>query len=453
MSNSSMFRFAVLLLFFSPICYACDCSRRPDCGGFSHNESYFAGTPYGGRIQGNDFSDTRRYFIAIPLSRRVVQGQQTEEPVAVYKVRVTESFSSAISSEEVEVRTGTGGADCSWHFRFNKPYFIEASQTATGLLFTSSCTFTGELEQREAIVRSLRSFKSGQRPASLLATLTQEDFTVDPPSNKAERPLADVTVTAQSQSGKIWKSTSDKRGVVTFEVLPPGDYVLSPEFSVGLILYRGQNIGYDFSKVTIPANTGSDPPFCRAYLEAISSAGITGRVVASKRELQNSVVTAWLLQNGKKREIRVDFPENGAFELRHLPPGTYLLTFGSNYGRDKFPAYTQTVVVRNALTTEVILSRKKDQIVFWKLRIKDFLNRTHPEELKEPKESFLSSVIPRPHSPHCTRPRFHRLRRPLPQVSLHHLLCLIPQRSLLQREQSKPLDRRAPHHIALIFGQ
>lgn len=358
-SNSLMFRLVVLLLFLSPLCYACDCSRRPDCGGFSHRESYFAGTPYGGRIQDDDFSDTRRYFIAIPLSRRVVQGQQTEEPVAVYTVKVIESFPSAVSSEEVEIRTGTGGADCSWHFRFNKPYFIEASQTATGTLFTNSCTFTGELEQREAIVRSLRSLKSGQKPASLLATLTQEDFTVDPSSSDAERPLAGVTVTAQSQSGKIWKSSSDRRGVVTFEVLPAGDYVLSPEFPLGMTLYRGQNIGYDFSKVTIPANTDADPAFCRAYLEAIPSAGITGRVVASKRELQNSVVTAWLLQNGKKREIRVDFPENGTFELGHLPAGTYLLTFGSNYGRDKFPAYTQTVVVRNALTTEVILSRKK----------------------------------------------------------------------------------------------
>jgi hypothetical protein len=146
---------------------------------------------------------------------------------------------------------------------------------------------------------------------------------------------------------------------VAFEVLPPGEYVLSPEFPLGLTLYLGQNIGYDFSKVTIPANTGSDPAFCRAHLEAIPSAGITGHVVASSRELRNSVVTAWLLQNGKKREIRSDFPEHGVFELRHLPAGTYLLTFGANYGRNKLTDYTKTVVVRNALTTEVTLSRKK----------------------------------------------------------------------------------------------
>jgi hypothetical protein len=347
------------LLVFSPLGYACDCIRQPDCGGFSHKGSYFAGTPSGGRIQNTDFSSARRYFIGIPISRRVIQGQQAEEQVAVYTVKVIESFSSAISSEEVEIRTGTGGADCSWHFTFNNPYFIDAVQTPTGKLFTSLCTFTGELEQSEAIVRSLRSFKSGQRPASLLATLTQEDFTANPSSNKAERPLAEVTVTAQSQSGKIWRSTSDRQGIVTFEVLPPGDYILSPEFPLGLMLYRGQNIGHDFSKVTIPANTSSDPAFCRAYLEAIPSAGITGRVVASKRELRNSVVTAWLLQNGKKREIRDDFPENGVFELSHLPAGTYLLTFGANYGRNKLPAYTQTVIVHNALTTEVILSRKK----------------------------------------------------------------------------------------------
>ena len=347
------------MLFFSPLCYACDCIRLPDCGGFSYKESYFAGTPSGGRIQDTDFSRTRRYFIGIPVSRRVVQEQQADGPVAVYTVKVIESFSSAISSGEVEIRTGTGGADCSWHFNINKPYFIDAAQTPTGKLSTSLCTFTGELERSEVIVRSLRSFKSGQGPAALMATLTREDFIAGPSSNEAERPLAEVTVTAQSQSGKRWRSTSDRQGIVTFEVLPPGDYILNPEFPLGLTLYRGQNIGHDFSKVTIPASTSSDPAFCRAYLEAIPSAGITGRVVASKRELRNSVVTAWLLQNGKKREIRDDFPEHGAFELSHLPAGTYLLTFGANYGRNKLPAYTQTVIVHNALTTEVILSRKK----------------------------------------------------------------------------------------------
>jgi hypothetical protein len=333
--------------------------RQPDCGGFSHQGSYFAASPLGGRIRDKEFSGNRVYFIGIPIARRVIQGQPAEEPVAAYTVKVIESFSSAISSKEVDIHTGTGGADCSWHFNLNKPYFIDAEQTPTRELLTSLCTFTGELKRSEAIVRSLRSFRSGQGPASLLATLTREALTVNPSSNRAARPLAEVTVTAQSKSGRIWRSTSDKQGIVTFEALPPGDYILGPELPLGLTLYRGQNMGYDFSRVTIPANTSSDPAFCRAYLEAIPSAGITGRVIASKSELQNSVVTAWLLQNGKKRAIGVGFLENGAFELNHLPAGAYLLTFGVNYGRNKLPAYTKTVIVHDALTTEVTLSRKK----------------------------------------------------------------------------------------------
>jgi hypothetical protein len=350
---------AALLVIFSPFCYACSCSRQPDCGGFSHKESYFAGTPFGGRVQNADFPDPHRYFIGIPVTRRVMQGQQGGQPIAVYTVKVIESFSPDISSREVEIRTGTGGADCSWHFNLNKHYFMDAVQVPTGELSTSRCSFTGELEQREVIVRSLRSFKSGQSPASLLANVTQEVLTTNSFGNRDARPLAGVRVIAKSQSGKVWESNSDRLGIVTFEVLPPGNYILSPEFPLGLTLYRGQNIGYDFSKVTIPENPRSDPAFCRAYLEAIPSSGIAGRVLASKEELQNSVVTAWLLQNGKKRAIGNDFPENGAFELRHLPAGTYLLTFGSNHGRNKLPTYTQTVIVHKALTTEVILGPKK----------------------------------------------------------------------------------------------
>jgi hypothetical protein len=331
--------------------------RQPDCGGLPHQGTYFAGTLLGGRIQNRDSSSSHRYFNGIPVSRRVIQSEQGEQPVAVYRVKVIESLSSDVSLGQVEIRTGTGGADCSWHFNLNKPYFIDAEQTPAGSLFTNLCTFTRELQRSEAVVRSLRSLKYGQKPASLLATVTRENFTANPFSSRAQSPLPKIAVTTQSQSGKTWKSTSDEQGIVTFEALPPGDYVLSPEFPLGLTLDRGQNMGYDFSKVTIPASTTSDPGFCRAYLEAIPSAGIVGRVAASKRDLENSVVTAWLLQNGKKRAIRIEFLKNGAFELRHLPAGAYLLTFG--HGRNDLPSYTQTVVVRNALTTEVILSPKK----------------------------------------------------------------------------------------------
>jgi hypothetical protein len=93
--------------------------------------------------------------------------------------------------------------------------------------------------------------------------------------------------------------------------------------------------------------------------EGEPSAGITGRVIASKAVLRNAVVTAWLLRNGKKREIVDDFPEGGRFELRNMPAGTYLLTLSADYGKRTLGAYTQTVKVQDGSTTEVLLTPKK----------------------------------------------------------------------------------------------
>ncbi len=175
-----------LLLFSSAFCYACDCVRRPACGGFSTDRRYFTGTP---------------------ISRHVIGERSASEPTAIYLVDVSESFSSGIpAGTKVEVRTGTGGADCSWHFHIGKAYLFEAIPS-NGQLYTSYCTLTGQLDRSEILLRSLRSLKNGQKPASLLGDVVQWDRTVDNSEGKEPyRPLAGISVIARSQHGETWNS-------------------------------------------------------------------------------------------------------------------------------------------------------------------------------------------------------------------------------------------------------
>jgi hypothetical protein len=155
-----MVRYVALLFLISNICYACDCIAKPACGGFE---------------------DAARYFIGIPTSRRVIANKEfPEDPTAIYTIRVTERLSNnAPPIGDTEVRTGTGGADCSWHFRIGQPYLFEAFPSKDGGLGTSLCSWTGDLREREALVRSLRSLKSGRQPDSLLGTVVEQNLFAD----------------------------------------------------------------------------------------------------------------------------------------------------------------------------------------------------------------------------------------------------------------------------------
>jgi hypothetical protein len=338
-----MFRVIAFLFLSSAACHACSCSRLPDCGGF-HSDA--------------------KYFIGIPVSRRVVPGDKRwgaiAISIAIYTVKIIEPLSdTAPSTGETEVRTGTGGADCSWHFRIGEPYLFETYSSESGSLSTNLCTWTGELNDREVIIRSLRSLKSGKKPASLLGRVVQWNRAADESKGEETRTyLAGISVMAHSERGETWRSISDRQGVVTFESLPPGKYSLTPELPQNLVLYSGQNIGHDFSQVVIPALSDSKPGFCRAYLEGMPSSGIEGRVLTGLA-LRNPVVTAWLVKNGNRREIEDDFLENGSFQLHHLPSGRYEITLSDDYGRHKLPTYTQTVQVRDRTITRVILTPKQ----------------------------------------------------------------------------------------------
>jgi hypothetical protein len=90
------------------------------------------------------------------------------------------------------------------------------------------------------------------------------------------------------------------------------------------------------------------------------SGGIVGNIKMPRQGLPNAVVTAWLIKDGKIREIQDDFPEGGRFHLSHLPAGAYQITLSTNYGKLKLSAYTQNVEVRDGSITDVFLRPKRN---------------------------------------------------------------------------------------------
>jgi hypothetical protein len=314
-----MLRFLAVLLLVTGVGHACDCGPRPACGG--------------------NRSDSR-YFVGVPISVKIVKGDPGEfGPIAIYRIRVTEPLSSNLPPTDiVEVRTGTGGADCSWHFQLNETYFIEAYSSLNGHLSTSLCRWTGLLADSEMYVRPLRDIRDHRRPASLLVYVSEMKV-----FGWKTDPIPQVAVTARSSSGAFFRAASDERGIATFGALPPGNYDLSPALPGSIILDTGWAASP--THVEIPHEVQLTPAFCRGYLDTEPSGSIEGRVIARRALLRYAMVTVSSLRGGSSTEIAVD-SKDGTFSTRHFEAGTYRITFTSE--RQTLSAYTQTVEVRDA---------------------------------------------------------------------------------------------------------
>lgn len=352
-----MVRLLLLAIMFlvTRVCLACDCVGISTCGGFHERGTFFVGTP---------------------VSRRVVnEPNESRFRIAVYSVRITEALSTSTpKSVMVEVRTGIGGGDCGWDFRLGTSYLLETRSSPFGKLWTSLCSGTGEASVSEVLLRQLRSARDGRKQDSLMGSVRQQQLSRDSRTGKViqrqispgwdsypiyvEKPLPSIVVTAL-HGRDLYAASTDGEGIFSFPDLPSGDYVLTPTLPAGLKLYRGENVGRDYSRVTIPEPT-NERPLCRAYLLGQPNGGISGRIVGSPRFLKRVTISAWLIEDQDKIEIESDFPgPDGMFVLGSLPPGHYQVVATTGVGPHKRPQFSREAMVSENGTSQVVLTSKR----------------------------------------------------------------------------------------------
>jgi hypothetical protein len=151
-----------------------------------------------------------------------------------YRFRVDENI-SGFDEKEVDIYSGRGGADCSYHFRMGQSYFVTpykgtADEMAgygekPGKLMAGICTETQPSASAGALLAELRARKRGSTVEGVLRTKEQPyDY---------DHEMPNITVELRGKENTLLTQT-DGNGVYRFTGVPPGEYQfaakLPPDF-------------------------------------------------------------------------------------------------------------------------------------------------------------------------------------------------------------------------------
>jgi hypothetical protein len=221
--NRSLWRLLVVILAFGTFCahrsLACSCAspiKAPGkCSDLRATGPSFVGTV----IEIDNPPDERRGADQSGLSR--------------YRFRVDENI-SGFEEKEVDVYSGRGGADCSYHFQMGQSYFVTPFK-GTGLtahygaepwkLMVVICSETHPAGSAAALLAELRARKRGSTIEGVLRTK-------QPPS-EYDHGMPNITVQLRG-TDTVLSTQTDVDGVYRFTGIPPGEYhfavKLPPDF-------------------------------------------------------------------------------------------------------------------------------------------------------------------------------------------------------------------------------
>jgi hypothetical protein len=154
--------------------------------------------------------------------------------VSRYRFRVDENI-SGFEEKEVDVYSGRGGADCSYHFRLGQSYFVTPYKatayltahygTRPGTWMASICSETQPATSASALLAEFKARKRGSTVEGILRTK-------QPPS-EYDHGMPNITVELRGKDSTLSTQT-DVDGVYRFTVIPSGEYQfavkLPPDF-------------------------------------------------------------------------------------------------------------------------------------------------------------------------------------------------------------------------------
>ena len=231
---------------------------------------------------------------------------------------VTERFRGK-RSRRVVVLTGGGAGDCGYPFVVGGEYFVYAGQAAESALATSICSRTNQLAKAASDLEYARSARDVV--PGTLAQVSGRVAVWDRGHGPSEiHPPGRIVATG---SGKTFAAPIDISGGFVLRQLPPGKYTLTPELQDGFEGFPRE----------VAAN---DPRGCgTTWVWAGYSGRVSGRVVTPAGiplpGLPIQVVPPSEVDkpDGSSSRIQGLTNEDGSFELRGVPPGTYLFGLSS----------------------------------------------------------------------------------------------------------------------------
>jgi hypothetical protein len=224
MATPTFVRFLVVILAFVTFCahrsLACSCLSAPSgpgkCGDLKATGPSFVGTV----IDIENPPDERRFADQSGLSR--------------YRFRVDENI-SGFDEKEIDVYSGRGGADCSYHFRLWQSYFVTpykgtAGEMARyraepGKLMAGICTETQLAASAATLIAELRTRKRGSVVEGVLRTKEQpNDYNHEMPDVIVELRGKDTTLSTRTDTDGTYRFTGIPSGTYQFAAKLPPDF-------------------------------------------------------------------------------------------------------------------------------------------------------------------------------------------------------------------------------------
>ncbi|HEY4837213.1 MAG TPA: hypothetical protein VIH72_01310 [Candidatus Acidoferrales bacterium] len=305
--------FGAFFIFCAQVSCACSCSgvAPGTCQDFKKTGSSFVGTVTA---------------IDNPADERRGADQSGESR---YRFRVDENI-NGVDAKEVDVYSGRGGGDCSFHFELGKSYFVQPG-TGDGRLFATICSQTQLAEGAEPMLSELRARRDGKKFASLYGVLrktqqpyvtTQDDF---------DRPLPGVIVELRGDSHTLSVRTDDA-GVFRFYEVPADTYHFAAALPDNLVI--AQTILSDPPPpITIP-----DHACYQADIEVLPTSRIRGKVIGPDGQPLRYADVELFKHDGYTEsgmgwwEFQGD--QKAYFEFDHVTPGTYVIVFHNSNRSD-----------------------------------------------------------------------------------------------------------------------
>jgi hypothetical protein len=255
-----------------------------------------------------------------------------------YRFRVDENL-NGFDVTEVDVYSGRGGADCSYHFQPGIKYLVNP-YPSNGRFFATICSDTQPATEAEPLLSELRARRDGKKHASVYGVLRRIQQPYAWTSyDDYDQPLSRITVELLGENYKLSTQTDDN-GVYRFYGVPADTYYFAATLPPSLEL--AQTILSDPPPpITIP-----DDACFQQDIDALPTAHIHGRVIGPDgKPLKNADVALFRKDRYKESDMgwwEFQGEEKGYFQFDHVAPGTYVLVFHNSNRPDPDIPYPRT---------------------------------------------------------------------------------------------------------------
>lgn len=214
-------RVTMFLLFWmafgGPILLGCSCGGPGPvpCGGLSPTTFVFVGTVESIENPPPDFNQ--------PAESRVDMRTVDQSGYSRYHFRVDEKI-SGIQTTDIDVFSGRGGGDCSYHFQKGAQYLVFPYQSDDGRPMATICSETRPVELAKAKLAVLRAMRDDQPVASLYGTMRNMQQPYGSVSDEYYgNPVADTRMILRSDKN-VLEAKTDANGNYSFFDVPAGKY-------------------------------------------------------------------------------------------------------------------------------------------------------------------------------------------------------------------------------------